>query len=156
MLIPLAFTALAISIGIAVLRYRLYDIDVFIRQALVYGALVVLISIVYFLTVVSVGSRLGVPRNDPAGAVAIGAIVALLFQPVRRRLQRLANRLVYGKRATPYEVLSRFSHQMGDMVATNELPQRMARVLAEGTGANRATVWLRVGDELRRSAPAAS
>ena len=152
-LIPLAFTALTISIGISVLRYRFYDIDVFIRQALVYGALVVLISIVYFLTVVSVGSRLGVPRNDPAGAVAIGAIVALLFQPVRRRLQRLANRLVYGKRATPYEVLSRFSHQMGDMVATNELPQRMARVLAEGTGANRATVWLRVGDELR---PAAS
>src|SRR5438270_2180926 len=151
-LIPLAFTALAISIGIAVLKYHLYDIDVFLRQALVYGALVVLISIVYFLTVVSVGSRLGVPKNDPAGAVAIGAIVALLFQPVRRRLQRLANRLVYGKRATPYEILSRFSRQMGDMVATNDLPRRMAQVLAEGTGADRATVWLRVGNELRQAA----
>src|SRR2546421_5265306 len=151
-LTPLAFTALAVSIGIAVLRYRLYDIDVFIRQALVYGALVVLISIVYFLTVVSVGSRLGVPRNDPAGAVAIGAIVALLFQPVRRRLQRLANLLVYGKRATPYEVLSQFSRQMGDMVASGELPKQMARVLAQGTGADRATVWLRVGNELRQAA----
>ena len=151
-LIPLAFTGLAISIGIAVMKYRLYDIDVFIRQALVYGALVVIISIVYFLTVVSVGSRLGVPKNDPAGAVAIGAVVALAFQPLRRRLQRLASRLVYGKRATPYEVLSRFSHQMGDMVATDELPRQMARVLAEGTGADRATVWLRVGDALRQAA----
>ncbi|HEY9289411.1 MAG TPA: histidine kinase [Candidatus Dormibacteraeota bacterium] len=151
-LIPLAFTGLAISIGIAVMRYRLYDIDVFIRQALVYGALVVIISIVYFITVVSVGSRLGVPRNDPAGAVAIGAMVALAFQPLRRLLQRLASRLVYGKRATPYEVLSRFSHQMGDMVASDELPRQMARVLAEGTGADRATVWLRVGDELRQAA----
>ncbi len=152
-LTPLAFTGLAVSIGIAVLKYRLYDIDVFIRQALVYGALVVLISVVYFITVVTVGSRLGAPKNDPAGAVAIGAIVALLFQPVRRWLARWASRLVYGKRATPYEILSRFSQQVGEMVATDQLPQRMAQVLAEGTGADRATVWLHVGNELR---PAAS
>ena len=157
-LMPLAFTGLALSIGVAVLRYHLYDIDLFLRQALVYGTLVVLISVVYFLTVVSVGSRLGVPKNDPAGAVAIGAIVALLFQPVRRRLQRAANRLVYGKRATPYEVLSRFSEQMSTMYATEDLPRRMAQVLAEGTSADRATVWLRVGSELRQAAswPAAA
>jgi signal transduction histidine kinase len=151
-LTPLAFTGLALSIGVAVMKYRLYDIDVFIRQALVYGALVVLISIVYFVTVVSVGARLGVPKNDPEGAVAIGAIVALLFQPVRRWLARLAARVVYGKRATPYEILSRFSHQVGEMVSTDQLPQRMAQVLAEGTGADRATVWLRVGRDVRPSA----
>jgi signal transduction histidine kinase len=152
-LTPLAFTALAISLGIAVLRYRLYDIDVFLRQALVYGALVVLISIVYFVTVVTVGSRVGqLPRNDPAAGVAVGAIVALAFQPVRRRLQRLANRLVYGKRATPYEVLSQFSKRVSEMYASDELPIRMAQVLAEGTGADSAAVWLRVGHELRRAA----
>jgi signal transduction histidine kinase len=151
-LTPLAFTALAASIGIAVLKYRLYDIDVFIRQTLVYGTLVVLISVVYFLTVVSVGSRVGLPRNDPAAGVAVGAIVALAFQPVRRRLQRLANRLVYGDRATPYEVLSQFSKRMSEMYATEELPTRMAQVLSEGTAAESATVWLRVGHELRRAA----
>jgi signal transduction histidine kinase len=152
-LTPLAFTALAASIGIAVLKYRLYDIDVFLRQALVYGTLVVLISVVYFLTVVTVGSRVGkLPRNDPAAGVAVGAIVALAFQPVRRRLQRLANRLVYGKRATPYEVLSQFSKHVSEMYASDELPVRMAQVLAEGTAADRATVWLRVGQELRRAA----
>src|SRR5690348_15465918 len=136
-LTPLAFTGLAISIGIAVLKYRLYDIDVFIRQALVYGTLVVLISVVYFITVVSVGSRLGqLPRNDPAAGVAVGAIVALAFQPVRRRLQRLANRLVYGKRATPYEVLSEFGRRMSTMYASEDLPLRTAQVLAEGVAAD--------------------
>jgi signal transduction histidine kinase len=84
--------------------------------------------------------------------VAVGAIVALLFQPVRRRLQRLANRLVYGKRATPYEVLSQFSKRVSEMYASDELPIRMAQVLAEGTAADSATVWLRVGHELRRAA----
>jgi signal transduction histidine kinase len=152
-LTPVAFTGLAISIGIAVLRYRLYDIDVFLRQALVYGTLVVLISVVYFVTVVTVGSRVGqLPRNDPAAGVAVGAIVALAFQPVRRRLQRLANRLVYGKRATPYEVLSEFGRRMSTMVANEDLPLRTAQVLSEGVAADRATVWLRVGDELRQAA----
>ena len=158
-LTPLAFTALAASIGIAVLKYHLYDIDVFLRQALVYGTLVVLISVIYFVTVVTVGSRVGqLPRNDPAAGVAVGAIVALLFQPVRRRLQRLANRLVYGKRASPYEVLSQFSKRVSEMYASDELPIRMAQVLAEGTAADSATVWLRVGHELRRAAswPAAA
>lgn len=152
-LTPLAFAGLALSIGIAVLRYHLYDIDLFIRQALVYGALVVLISVVYFGAVVGVGSHLwGIRPGDPGGAVAIGAIIAILFQPVRRALTRLANRVVYGKRATPYEVLSRFSEQVGEMYASDDLPRRMAQVLAEGTGADRATVWLRVGKELREAA----
>jgi len=152
-LTPLAFTALAASLGIAVLKYRLYDIDLFIRQTLVYGTLVVLISVVYFITVVTVGSRVGqLPRNDPAAGVAVGAIFALAFQPLRRRLQRLANRLVYGKRATPYEVLSDFGRRMSTMIASEDLPVRMAQVLAEGTAADRATVWLRLGDELRQAA----
>jgi signal transduction histidine kinase len=153
-LIPLAFTFLAISIGVAVMKYHLYDIDVFIRQGLVYGTLIVLISIVYFIVVVGVASHLwGVRAGDPGGAVAVGAIIALVFQPLRRFLARLANRLVYGKRATPYEVLSQFSHQVGGMVATDQISQRMAQVLAQGTGADLATVWLHVGRELR---PAAS
>jgi signal transduction histidine kinase len=152
-LTPLAFTGLAVSIGIAVLRYHLYDVDLFIRQTLVYGTLVALISLVYFGAVVGVGSHLwGIRPGDPGGAVAVGAVIALLFQPVRRWLTRLANRVVYGKRATPYEVLSRFSAQVAGMYATDELPQRMAQVLAEGTGADRATVWLRVGTELRQAA----
>jgi signal transduction histidine kinase len=76
-------------------------------------------------------------------------VVALAFQPVRRRAQRVADRLVYGKRATPYEVLSEFADRIGSGYAVDELMPKMARVLAEGSGAARADVWIRVGDQLR-------
>jgi signal transduction histidine kinase len=64
---------------------------------------------------------------------------------VRERVQRVANRLVYGKRATPYEVLSQFSERVAESYAVDEVMPRMARVLAEGTGSQRADVWLRSG-----------
>ena len=70
----------------------------------------------------------------------------------RERLQKIANRLVYGKRATPYEVLSEFSERVAETYAAEDALPKMARVLAEGTGAEQATVWLRTGDELRPSA----
>jgi len=71
---------------------------------------------------------------------------------VRQRAARLANRLVYGKRATPYEVLSEFSDRMAVTVSTEDVLPRMARILEEGTGARRAEVWLRLGPELQRAA----
>jgi len=77
------------------------------------------------------------------------AVIALAFNPVRERAKRLANRLAYGKRATPYEVLSGFAERLGDAYADEEILPQMARILAEGTGAARADVWLAVGSELR-------
>jgi signal transduction histidine kinase len=85
-------------------------------------------------------------------SIAATAVVAVAFQPVRSRVQHLANRLVYGKRATPYEVLSEFSSRVAGVYATEELLGRMARLLADGTGARSATVWLRVGPEMRPAA----
>ena len=64
-------------------------------------------------------------------------------------LARFANRLVYGRRATPYEVLSEFSERVGDTYADEDVLPRMARVLGEGIGAERADVWLAVDRELR-------
>ena len=69
--------------------------------------------------------------------------MAIGFQPVRERVQKVANRLVYGKRATPYEVLSEFSGRVAETYAADDVLPRMARVLQEGTGAESATVWLR-------------
>jgi len=80
------------------------------------------------------------------------AVVAIAFQPVRTRVQRVANRLVYGKRAEPYEVLSQFSERVAGTEATEKVLPTTARVLAEGTGATRADVWLRVGSRLVREA----
>jgi signal transduction histidine kinase len=78
--------------------------------------------------------------------------VAVGFQPVRERVQRVANRLVYGQRATPYEVLAEFSERVAESLATDDVMPRMARVLAEGTGAQRARVWLRTAEQWRNAA----
>jgi signal transduction histidine kinase len=146
-------TVVPVAIAIAVLRYRLYDIDVIISRALVYGTLAALITAIYVGIVVGIGAVIG-SGGKPNLALSIfaTAVVAVGFQPVRDRVQKLANRLVYGRHATPYEVLSEFSERVAETYAGEEVLPRMARVLAEGTGAERAAVWLRFGDGLRAAA----
>jgi signal transduction histidine kinase len=145
----IAVPALAISIAVAVLRYRLYDIEVVISRTLVYGSLAAFITAVYVGIVVGVGTLVG-SGGQPNLVLSIvaTAIVAVAFQPVRERLQKVANRLVYGKRATPYEVLSQFSERVAETYAADEALPKMARVLADGTGASEARVWLRSGSTL--------
>ncbi len=136
------------SIAIAVLKYRLYDIDVVIGRAVVFAVLAAFITIVYIGLVVGVGTLVGNDRSPLLSAVA-AAVVAVAFQPVRERARRLANRVVYGKRATPYEVLAGFAERASETYSTDDVLPRLVRVLAEGIGAERATVWLAVGSELR-------
>src|SRR6266545_7459230 len=147
----IAIVPLAVAIAIAILKYRLYDIDVVINKTLVYGSMAAFITAVYVAIVVGIGRAIGSDRNIALSILAT-ALVAVAFQPVRERVQRLANRLVYGKRATPYEVLSEFSGGMSHTVATEELLPRMARTVAQAVGAARADVWLHVGSELIREA----
>jgi signal transduction histidine kinase len=136
-----------IAIGIAIFRYHLYDIDVVINKTLVYGLLAAFITGVYVAIVVGIGSLAQRGARPSLGlSIVATAVVAVAFQPVRERVQRLANRLVYGRRATPYEVLADFAGRMAGAYAVEDLLPRMARILAEGTGAARADVWLRSGD----------
>jgi len=146
-----------IAAGIAIFKYRLYDIDVVISKTIVYGSLAAFITLVYVVIVAGLGS-LG-PGFLQAGSqpnlglsILATAVVAVAFQPVRERMQRLANRLVYGKRATPYEALSEFAGRMGGTYAADDILPQMARVLAEGTGADRAVVWVKDGAELTAGA----
>jgi signal transduction histidine kinase len=146
-----SFGLIPIAIGASVLRYHLFDIDVVINRALLFGALAVFIAAVYVGVVVGVGALVG-SRANPILSAAAAAIVALAFQPARSRAQRFADRLVYGERAAPYEVLSEFSERLGNVYATEELLPRMTRALAGGTGAVRADVWVRIGAELEPEA----
>jgi hypothetical protein len=107
----LMFALIPIAIGIAVLRYRLYDIDVVINKAIVYSALAVFVTAAYVGIVVGIGRVIGTDRSVPL-QIAATVVVAVAFQPMRERVQRLANRLVYGRRATPYQVLSRFAEEV--------------------------------------------
>jgi signal transduction histidine kinase len=147
----LSLLLLWVAIALAVIRYRLYDIDVVISKAVMFGTLVVFITVVYVAVVVGVGALAGEGRSPLLAALAAG-IVALAFQPVRGWARRFANRIVYGRRATPYEVLSEFSDQLAGTYSTDDVLPRMASLVAAGTGAQRTTVWLRVGDELRAEA----
>ncbi len=147
------FGIIPLALFFGLLRYRLWNIDRVLNRTLVYGALAGFVSVVYVAVVVGLGRVIGTRGDNVFLSIVATGVVAVAFEPVRERVQRLANRLVYGQRATPYEVLSSFSQRIGDELVTEERLARMARLLAEGTGARRADVWLVVGRQLR---PAAS
>jgi signal transduction histidine kinase len=137
------------AVGIAILKYRLYDIDVVISKTVVYAVLAAFITAVYVLLVVGIGSLAGSGgRPDLRLSILATALVAVAFQPVRARAQRLANRLVYGRRATPYQALAQLSERMAGTYATESLLPTMATIVAGVTGGSRADVWLRDGGEL--------
>ena len=132
--------------GIAIVRHRLFDIDVVISKTLVFGSLAVFIGGVYVAVVVGVGSLFG-SGDEPNAVLSVGAtaLVAVAFQPVRRRMERVANRVVFGRRATPYEVLSEFSRRVA--ATSDSLLDDAARSLAEGTRAERVAISIIVDNE---------
>jgi signal transduction histidine kinase len=140
---PTAVAGIAVAVGIAVLRYRLYDIDVVVNRTLVYGALAAFITTVYVGIVVGIGALVG-SRGEPnlGLQIAATALVALFFQPVRDRVQHLANRLVYGARATPYEVMAGFGDRMAGSLRVEDVLPGMAEAAARGVGAPAARVTL--------------
>ncbi len=151
----LGFSVLTLGIpvacGVAILRYRLYDLDVVVRKAVVFGLLAAFIAVVYAVIVAGAGTVIG-SRSNPVLSFAAAAVLAIAFQPVREQARKLADRLVYGRRATPYEVLSEFSGRVGEAYATDDVLVRMAEVLAGGTGAASATIWLQVSGTMRPAA----
>jgi signal transduction histidine kinase len=131
-----------LACAVAVLKYRLYDLDLVVKKTVVAALVAAAFTLIYVLVVVAVGAVTGQPGGNPLTFVA-AVVAAVLLQPVRARAARLADRLVYGKRATPYEVLSEFSERMASTYSTDDVLPRMARMLAEATGAQRAEAWLR-------------
>ena len=136
-----SFILIPVTIGMAILRYRLYDIDVVIRKTVVFTVLAGFIAVVYVAIVAGISVVVGSLSSTVASAIA-AAVVALAIQPVRRWAQRTADRIVYGKRATPYEVLTEFGENLAETYGADDVLARLARVLGEGVGAERARVWL--------------
>ncbi len=144
------FAAMSIGIpaavGGAILRHGLYDIDIVIRKTVVVAVFATFFVAIYALVVGGVGALISTSSNA-ALSFAAAAIVAILFQPVLTRARKFADLVVYGKRATPYEVLAEFSGRMAGH-ANDVVLAEMARVVGEGTGATRSEVWLRLGGNL--------
>jgi signal transduction histidine kinase len=140
-----------VAVGAAILRHGLYDIEVVFRKTIVVAALAVFFVLVYGLIVGGVGALVQTSSNTGL-SFAAAALVAVLFQPVLVRARRFADLVVYGKRATPYEVLASFSGVMAGTRSNDVILDEMARVVGEGAGAKQAEVWLRLDRALHLAA----
>ena len=141
-----AYCVLPICIAIAVLRYRLYDIDVIINRAVVLAVGTAFAAVGYVAVVVAVGELVDTGAGGVWPSVTAMIVVALAFQPLRRRVVRLADRIAYGSRAAPYEALADFSRRLGG----SPDPESLLPTVAEATGtavhAHRVIVRLTVPD----------
>jgi signal transduction histidine kinase len=113
-------------------------------RAIEYSGLVLLVGGTFLVIVVGGGAvlRLGIPH--PGLTLAAAALLAVAFEPVRQWLLRLANRLVYGHRSSPWEAVSRLSVEMGHDRDSAELLEELSAVVLAGTGARAVVIWLRI------------
>ncbi len=146
--------ALVLAVGIpgayliAIFKHGLWDLDVVIKKALVAFVLSLLLAVVGLAVVGAVtffafGATTG---------VLVGLLAGVLTWPVVRWARSTARRIVFGNRADPYAVLTEFSGRVGETYAAEDVLPRMARLLAEGTGASSARVLLMIGSELEEGA----
>jgi signal transduction histidine kinase len=151
-LVLLVFVGIPITCAVAILKHGLWDLDVVVKKTVQYSVLLVAsLALIGILLTIPWLLAIGIPREILPG-VAIGLVVAAVFAVLRPRAQRLANRIVYGKRSTPYEVLSEFAERVGETYSTEDVLPRMAQLLGEATGARVARVWLRVARMMRSEA----
>jgi signal transduction histidine kinase len=115
-ILSLSNVLLPVSMAIAVLRYRLWDIDIIVSRALVYLALTGCVVGIYVMVVGWLGTVFRTGGNLVFSLVATG-IVAVAFQPLRERIQRGVNRLLYGERDEPYSVISRLGRRLEETLA---------------------------------------
>ena len=148
----LSFGLIPVAVGVAVMRYRLFEIDVVISKTLVFGGLAAFITVVYVAIVVGVGRIVGATNAGAGLEILATAVVALLFQPARDRVRRFANRLVYGRRATPYAVMADLGHRMAESIAIDRAMPQLAEITAAGVGATAARVRLFVHGGADRAA----
>ena len=148
-----SFGLIPVAVGVAVLKYRLFEIDVIISKTLVFGLLAGFITLVYIGIVVGIGRLIGSSAGAGLQIVAT-AVVALLFQPVRDRVRRFANRLVYGSRATPYQVMAELSRRMSSTLEIEHAMPELAETAAAGVAAAAVQVRLFLPDGAERTAVA--
>jgi signal transduction histidine kinase len=136
---------------IAILRYHLYDIDLLINRTLVYGSLSACVVGVYVLAVGGLGVLFQARGNLAISLLATG-LVAVLFQPLRSRLQRSVNRLMYGERDDPYAVLSRLGRRLEATLAPESVLPTITETIAQALKLPYAAILLKEGEGFRTAA----
>jgi two-component system NarL family sensor kinase len=136
---------IAVAIGLAVLRYRLYEIDVLLNRAVMYGSLSVVVAAVY-LAVVGVSRWVfGVDRGLAVQVLAT-VVAAIALWPLRGRVQRRVDRMFYGDRGAPYEALARLGRRVEEAADTESALESVVKTVADSLRLPYAAVELRLGD----------
>jgi hypothetical protein len=148
----LSFAAVPLSIGVAILRFRLYDIDRIINRTLVYGLLTALLGGVYAGAVLNLGQRFGGIRGQPPNWVVAGATlaVAALFRPARRHIQAVVDRRFNRRKYDAATTIETFSARLRDQLDLDTLAGELLAVAEKTMEPTTVSLWLRPPDEVSK------
>jgi hypothetical protein len=146
-LFTFAILPIPLSFGVALLRYRLWDVDLLINRTLVYGALTVLLAALYAGLVIGLGSLVRLITGQLAQSSVVIVVstlaIAALFQPLRNRIQRIIDRRFYRSKYDATKVLAAFSATLRHEVDLDQLREQLLTVLQETMQPASASLWLR-------------
>jgi len=149
----LSFTGLPIAVGFAVLKYRLYDIDVVINRTLVYGSLTATLALVYFGGVTTTQAMFRVltgQEQQPQLAVVVSTLViAALFNPLRRRIQSFIDRRFYRRKYDARKTVEAFSGKLRNETDLEALNNELVGVVGETMQPAHVSLWLRPDSAVR-------
>jgi hypothetical protein len=151
----LLIALLPVAAGIAILRYRLYDIDRLINRTLVYGLLTALLAGIYASVVLVLGQVFGGLGKDPPNWAVAGATlaVAALFQPARRRIQQVVDRRFNRRKYNATKTVEAFSLRLRDEIDLDTLSAELLAVANQTMQPTTASLWLRPAAQARPNAP---
>jgi hypothetical protein len=141
----LVIVLIPVPVGLAILRYRLYDIDRLINRTLVYGLLTALLAGIYAAAVLVLGQVFGGVGEDPPSWVVAGATlaVAALFQPARRRIQSIVDRRFNRHKYNAAQTIQAFSTRLREQVDLDTLSSELLAVVDQTMAPTRVSLWLR-------------